>query len=422
MSDAALERDRWRTVPIRRGFGRQDEAFAGSNALILALDHYPQNHILQQRFLRLADQFWSTPPEALLGLEDFEFPHLKTRNYMEVRNFLAPHTESTEELNRLAYTTYLLFGTASKVRQFIKSSTKSNFESINIASVLRNIEFPHTSYWHDIDFRKWGQAFIDQHGLAFSGLFKQASPYTDPVYRGGQISYKETQFSAAAADFTHISRRSLAAIFHLARHFRLSANEFQRALHYANARDPEWFTPHNPVPPINIDGNRFNMPGYRFHILGLDSPHKLFVGHYTNSCEKVSDKPHNIENTILDTYATNRSAFFVISRGPEIVAHSWAWRGRHDEFVLDGFESDKNSPFQETNMLLLLQAIQHDMRHPYFDDYHLGDLMIGHCVEHLETMRWLRYEPVVVSDVKPAEMNHIGMNHSYNRLHRVSIF
>lgn len=381
-------------------------------------NYYWGNESGAQKFQKIANKFFLIAPCFFVGLEDFSFPIIKEKEYAKIRNIFSTGTKNLSEKNQLAYKAFLLFETADKFLSFIKRN-KNSLGNISTPALMRAVSFPDPEHWYHINFREWGDAFLDHGYRRVKPLFYIDSPFIDPVRNHGRISLKMTEFQSTAREFGNIDLGIRNEISNLSRTFNLSMNEHARALDIYSKKSNK---PQKKIPPLIVQGHSFNLSGATFHRLDHNDPRKLFLGHYTGCCEKISDETDNIENTIEHSFRTAQSEFYVVSKNDNILAHSWAWRGKQDELVFDGFETKRNSGFHAGTMTQLLKQVRKQIEAPQFTSYGLKDLFIGQCTSHLEETRkdFHRYE--YSTEIKPEDLlkNGIGMNNqSKCRLYQV---
>jgi hypothetical protein len=370
---------------------------------------HPVQEKRRERLGTLIQKYKTLPPYALLGLEGVGVPFIGLREYMNIRALFTGNTRTLEDKNLQAYKAFLLFGHAQRVQSFYQK-WQGEVAAPTLQKLLEEIVFPGADKWPAIDFRAWGDAF-HMHGVKRTrGLFLTASPHIKPQRDGNSISLLKTSFiNSARTTGKDLPDQTVEKITSLALRWGMNNIEYKRALRiYATRVEPA--NHQHILPEFSIPGERFGMPGTKFHALDRNDPVKLFIGNYTGCCEKICEANDNIEETIEHSYMHTGSTFYVVSGDNGIIAHSWAWRGKNNELCLDGFEAREESAFTPDNMVALLAALSEEMAKEEFAEFDLGELYIGKCNKYLEPKRLSTYDPVPVGDIKPKELAAHGMN------------
>ncbi|PZQ46723.1 MAG: hypothetical protein DI551_04530, partial [Micavibrio aeruginosavorus] len=127
------------------------------------------------------------------------------------------------------------------------------------------------------------------------------------------------------------------------------------------------------IPNIEFDCTELGLPGYKFQKLSHDDAHILMLGYYTGCCEKIGD---HFQETIEKSLSTRRHGYYVLMHDGAIKAHSWAWRGEGQQFVLDGWEStDKNIGSEFLRDIALKMA--DELSKPKYAPYRITDFIHG---------------------------------------------
>jgi len=370
-----------------------------------------------KRNLEFPERYPDIPPVCLRGLEDIPafFP-IEGPPYLAMRTHLATLPNAwawaltAKELNMISLKAFLLFQTPDRLEKF-KNRTHTREKLYQTApQLVKNLKFPDFSDWHKIDFSAWGQAFIECGMVSVNDRFFNYAAQMKPQFNGsGFYSMIKTDFYfAVLKEHCRIPQDRLEALCALSVKFHKKPTEIKRILEYA-AREPDTrpITPRYFLPPICIDGSEFGIEGTLFRKLPPDDPRILFLGDFTGCCERVTDTKNNLEATVASASYTKRNAFYVVERGKDILAHSWSWRGRQGEWVLDGFES-KEANFQQQALNRLIEAILSRFENSDPPLYGINGIFIGTCADHLSKIDtpFGRYEP---DDIQPSAMEKIGM-------------
>src|SRR5262249_19035820 len=91
------------------------------------------------------------------------------------------------------------------------------------------------------------------------------------------------------------------------------------------------------LPELDIDGNKFGQPNLRLRKLSLEEPRALFIGAFTECCQRLDQQGHE---SLRHMYETGASCLYVVEdkKTGEIKGHSWAWRGTKGELCFDNAE------------------------------------------------------------------------------------
>lgn len=310
--------------------------------------------------------------------------------------------------NLNAYKAFLLFDNVEKARSFEKKWTTKN-HAISFSDLMKRIHFPPAVQWDKVNFRAW-DALLHKYGPARVGImFGAHGAKITPIKQDGTLSITRTKFNIAAYDYkTRIPERIQEQIDRFALLWDMNPNEYKRALAYYADRGTSPGQPHL-LPTLFMDGARYGMPGTRFYALERDDPIKLFIGNYTDCCEKVSDQKFNIEGTIAHSYRSPTNAFYVVADDEKIIAHSWAWLGTNNALCFDGFESEAHSGFTATVLERLMIETGLEICNKRYDDYALTGLYLGRSKSNLDTVRE-NFTFVDIDELKPLEISQYGMN------------
>jgi ankyrin repeat protein len=212
--------------------------------------------------------------------------------------------------------------------------------------LLENIKVPQSG---NIHFKAWSDAII-KHGPKMADLLKKSDSYlTEPQKsKDGCWSYKLTR-EALWEGFAQKTDQTNPDLSRLCFEYNWSKSDFEMAVdvikEHKNKKE-------NKIPEVTIEGALFNKDGYIFKKLPDGDVRALFLGEMTDCCQYLSGNGKvPTENGFLSEYA----GFYVVEKikTNEIVAQSWAWRGKNKELVLDSFESLKGHFNKESCQSLL---------------------------------------------------------------------
>lgn len=361
----------------------------------------------------IARKNWRVPVRALEGLEHMELPYtIRPSLYMPIRNMFRASDISRREANRLAYKAYLLFESEGNVRYFQKAQEKLLGSKHSLPNLMQMVMFPPSHTWKDVPFRSWGRAFV-QHGLdGVNSAFYKIGPHMKPVKRGLRVSLPATQFAFAAQTTDNPALvQKLETLFTVAESFGKNDRELERAWNaYCGRRTPMTVRRDQTLPDIVIEGSKFGLPDTVFRKLDKDDPRILFVGDYTNCCERVTDAKNNLERNVVAAIHSETCGYYVVERGDTIIAHSLAYRGTNQELVFDGFESNQRE-FRKNDYENLAQAISTHVKEE--KPLNIYRVLVGECAQHLRGVSLPNYGGEI-NFVKPQPMhNKIGIPHKY---------
>lgn len=366
----------------------------------------------------------SISPSFLVGLEEYGVTGpIRTNNYIALREFITPRKAnevlSVKHLNQLTFKAYLLFGEVAKLQSYIMTTSRlSKQPPTSRVEAINKLTFPPSAHWGAINFRKWGEAFI-QHGDRAATRFTRLSTHTEPsLSNDGRISLPLTEFNYLAQK--HKNDRNAAQIDSLIRlsvKFNKQTNEFQRALTCfldtkSDAAPPSF---RQQLPPLEIEGSKFDLDDAVFRKLNRHDPRLLYLGDFTKCCQRVTNKENSLEREVLQARKTDYNGYYVVERGDEILASSWAWRGNNSELVFDGFESNKDR-FKSQHLHKLLKSVEEKAAESAFEKYNLNGIFVGLCAEHLGIRSHIMN--VQRSLIIPKKLDKVGM--TYDELKMVA--
>ncbi len=346
--------------------------------------------LFQDKFNAICKQNWQIPAIYLAGLEVDAVPFtIKPEPYLKIREYLGPQSyksaQTSRKQNRLAYKAYLLFETREGLKAYVDRCRRDSGDNTLSGSEWMRIlapKFPKPERWREVAFREWGTAFV-QHG--YKRILNHFSVLDRPLYdRGGNISFRRMNFAAVALPWKdRVPENTLEPLTDLALRFKKKPSEFKRVLEYSFLNADK--VPPGPkirLPDFTIDGEKFGMPGAIFRKMDRRDPRLLYLGHFTNCCEKVYDGENTLERAVEQACKTDYNGYDIVERDGDILAHSWAWRGKQAEMVFDGFESFEKK-FNIQKLKNLLDAIEQEITDDRYDLFKLNGLYLGRCAEHL---------------------------------------
>jgi len=371
----------------------------------------------QEKFDAICKQNWKIPTKYLEGLEEDAIPFtIKSKPYLNIRKRLRqqsdPQAYPRRKLNRLAYKAYLLFGNQEQLEAYADRCRQASGDSLSSAEWMHRLapKFPEPERWSQIRFREWGRVLIQ---FGYERIQNYFGTLDGPLYDlGGNISLRRMDFTVATSPWkSWVPESDLKPLIDLALRFNKKKKEFERVLKNSfRYADDDDIAPSlaESLPDFTIDGAKFGMPGAVFKKMDRLDPRLLYLGDFTNCCEKISDQENSLERTVVQACMTDYNAYYIVERDSDILAHSWAWRGKSAEMVFDGFESFEHK-FNAKNLTHLLDAITLEM----LDDRHaalgLNGLYLGTCAKHLTDGKSPYKIPV--EEIMPKRIKGVGLTH-----------
>lgn len=370
--------------------------------------------------------------EELAGLDHYGGFHGNKQSYRNFRRAFSASIDPSKhsvQLNVHAYKASLLFGSLEKFQGFYKKHGKQqNNCYLDPLMFFQKIRFPNNYSFKYVKFNLWGE-FLNATGPTdaalhiFSAFGHSIAP---PDHSKTGQRAKETIIQAAAKskgkniDFEDPSLKTL---FELSLQYGLNLNEMSRAANYHfGARDCVGGRRAKLFPNIEIAGEEFGIVGGRFRRLPHDDPRLPFIGHFTGSCEKVSDVKNHIESSVKHAMERGLSTFYVVEDiDGQIIAHSWAWRGAHGALTFDGFES-REQEFDSSHLIDLLNLLSFKDNSDTYNECNILRVFLGSCVEHLDPFNHLNFQyyhgfprKYGIEHIKPHDIRTIG--HRYNGIY-----
>ncbi len=373
--------------------------------------------------------------DALLGIEEkYGGFYANTRSYLQFREIFRscfdianPPKSALIKINDAAYRATLLFGTIGRFlgyyKRFGQVFKKEKFKKP--LDFLNEIVFPDADTFKDINFDAWFNVF---NTLGPSPIAKQAfalySPYFDPPTKdNGKISFKEMVITITSlienSEIPSFDDPNIQALSKYSHKFGLKGSELTRAAKYHFQACK--IGTDDRLPAIKIDGHIFNMQGAVFKKLDRTDPRIPFMGHFTNCCEKVTNKVGCLESSVMETMTDAEykdTAFYVVEdENGTIIAHSWAWLSKDNILVFDGFESASKSSFSKYNLEKLILALIETAQLGDYDGMNIKGFGLGHCAQHLNMDDLIFHigpeDYHIALSIKPKHLEDVGMTYQH---------
>ncbi len=265
------------------------------------------------------------PPAGLEAKSPYGF---KPAVFDAVSNWLR-HGEGMrveKERNQAAYSLSVLFGSVRQVGEYL--SIWGNKESKKPLHDLSLFKLPTYGLW---DIAAW-RSKVMRFGPELARLARFAPAVGQPP----ETLNKMREMTAAFVYSRGKEHPDLAA---LCQQYDLDEKDFEVALRLAKRAYPKNAVH---IPAVTIDGQDVGQPGYRMRRLEPGDIRGLFLGEMTACCQSVGGYG---ASCAVHGYTSEQGGFYVWeSKGGEIVAQAWVWRGKNKELVFDSLESMRKLP------------------------------------------------------------------------------
>ena len=302
-------------------------------------------------------------------------PPFRTDTFIKIREFLSYEIDDIADLNRRAGAMASFFP---EYKNFVKYCERWPSFQDGCLALKANADLEFWDKYQELDYcAEWGEALL-QYGPQILYYFEHGNDH-QPLPRNakGVISLKSLKEQVYDV---LVERQPVENGFEELHRFcfdhQLSiCDDFEGAKYLITeyghlVRDSDF------IPPLEIDGKRFGLPGYQFHLLDDDDFRAFFPGRFTNCCERLF---RHCQNSVIHSYKTRESGFFVITDPQDtIIAHSWAWRSRDNVLMLDGFEArETDKRINDGVIRNLLHAISRELSLEEYADYNIPALALG---------------------------------------------
>lgn len=299
--------------------------------------------------------FGTLPPE---GLEGKPVKGLKPDAFHMAQDILKSEGYEGKTANEYAYAAALLFGTQDRMLQYLEkwgAHGKQPFHDVvhkirmPVAETRRHTErignmiLTHKEVVEDdrtFDTKAWGDAVLQQ-GPEMAKLVVYAGKMKQPVRTDDGNMYSLNKTREKVAGFMYSRGVEFPDLANMCMKYQWHEQHFQTALKLVEEFKEKYGAkkgakPGN-IPDITLDGDVFDMKGYRFVKLPDGDVRGLFLGEITDNCQHLAEAG---AKCATHGYLSPQGGFYVLEdEKKNIVAQSWAWRGQNGELVLDSLES-----------------------------------------------------------------------------------
>lgn len=248
-----------------------------------------------------------------------------------------------------AYFLTALFRSEERIMQFFERWANKNMPlRDSIADLTGKLSLPQGG---PVDVKAWGDALL-RDGPELAPYLR----FADKMVPGASLN-QTREIAAAHAYQGGVEEPALAAIC-------LRFNKPQSTFDNAKALVREYRArpPVKTLPDITVKGEAFDMPGATLTMLPHGDPRGLFLGDYVNCCQHIDG---NAGWCAKQGFLHKDNGFYIVTDAKDqIIAQSWAWRGKDGELVLDSFEA-LGQRFEPQQIEKLLKAMGKELMKSY---------------------------------------------------------
>jgi len=299
-------------------------------------------------------------------------PHyFKPELYAQIRNEMLSHEYlHAHYQEKLAYCASALFCSRDNVLRYLEKWGKKSPSPLY--EVIKDLEIPKKGR---PDFKAWCDAVM-QHGPKMAALVKYADKCPVPLRSacGRLYSFEATRDAIALKHYPMAETHPDMAKFCFKRgwareSFNKAAGLIGQYERYYGVGQPK----HGAlIPEVTIDGKRFGKEGYYFYKLPDGDPRGLLLGEYTDNCQHIAGAGAACAEY---GFMCPSSGFYVVAhqQTDEIIAQSWAWRGKNGEMVFDSLEG-LGERMDWLNWQKLIKSLKYQFKkHADIQAFYIGD-------------------------------------------------
>ena len=268
-------------------------------------------------------------------LVKFREHYFKKDCFLAVRAMLEKEGESGLFRDNYAYHISTLFQSEARVLQYLERWGEAGKQPLH--DIGHMIDIPQEGR---LDLKAWGDGALKQ-GPEMAGFVKFADKLKQPLKAedGSTWSLRKTKEEIAKHAYPNGFKNT--ALARMAMDAKWKDDNFNEALgliaKYKKRYGENGVKPDR-IPEIKFDGDVFNMPDYECLKLPDGDVRGLFLGDYTGCCQHIGGAGSEYA---AHGYLKKNGGFYVVQhkQTAQIIAQSWAWRGKDGEIVLDSLES-----------------------------------------------------------------------------------
>lgn len=359
----------------------------------LLLDLYPLTHAfvpnlkpwlnlgpktkLYQKFYDIYSDYAqsnSVLPEYFSGIEDWKLFHLRMGPYLAIRRIFEEECPDIKQINTLAARATMIFQSPERLLRFFEKygAAEKAGDTSPLSTLISKIYAPISN---DVNWPQWGDALLKFGPQMFYPLQYAVMLYEPSKNHHGEISLRLTKRQVWHDIFSETIQNGAGhpELAKLCFSHEQDFRDYESAFNIWAGRRTSDPRPEKAIPDIDIDCTQIGLPDYRFQKLSYDDYRGLMIGLFTGCCEKIGDF---FEDTVMHAYSTRQSGFYVLMKDNEIKAHTWVWRGKHNQLILDGYES-LDPRINTDNLVDLTKMVARELSSALYEDYKITDILMG---------------------------------------------
>ncbi len=279
-------------------------------------------------------------------------------SFHSIRDFFAYEITNIPDLNRASMLMTLLYPDYDDFISFMKTHASYDPHSQSLClKLLTNVE---RFKFHDLDYQGWGKALLTgQPGYLFYFYSAQFLPEIPSnakgdtyIQRNDSYLYEDiAEVNSLLSDEQLEKFRALKVAKDLIR-TREFKNRCIKALNGKTLIDRARF-----LPELEIAGETFDKPDFRFARVKYDDERYFLVGRLTGNCEYLGGE---WEAPIMESWLERTSTYYAIyDPNGKIIAHTWFRRDIDGNLIFDGFgKSRTKKDITESTLIKIRDAAE----------------------------------------------------------------
>jgi hypothetical protein len=254
--------------------------------------------------------------------------HFRPRAFDAVKAMFAAEDFLDNHLNDMAFNTVALFQTEQRVLQYLEKWGATGKQPLH--DIIYFIKAPADE---GADTKAWGDAALKcGPGMAKLFSFADRLPQPEKSSDGKTWSYQNTR--EKVAQFAYKRANEHAELAALCFENTMTEEDFNAALELVKNQKKDLA---KNLPEIVINGKEFDMEEAVFRRLAAKDVRGLVLGQLTDCCQSIGGGGAECAE---HGFMSENGGFYVVEKdGREIIAQTWAWRGKQGELVLDSLET-----------------------------------------------------------------------------------
>ncbi len=244
---------------------------------------------------------------------------------------------------KYSYNIAALLGTESRVLQYLEKWGTQGKQPLHDITQMIAIPTPQNiKKYQKPDLKAWGDAVL-QCGPGMAALVKFSHRLPRPMQDASGRFWSLQKTKDEVAQFAFDNARKNHALAALGMECGWDNDDFNEALivlekYQATYAANDNRKPVDAIPNITIDGAEFDKEGFTFRRLPDGDLRGLALGAFTACCQHMGGAGGS--ECAAHGFLSPKSAFYIVSNNKtnQVVAQSWAWRGKKGELVLDSLE------------------------------------------------------------------------------------